>query len=794
MGKWLFNPISGQLDQAGASDTPPHASTHHTGGTDAIAPNNISAQWALVTRSHQFFTTSTYTLAEGRNVQLDVTLTANNITGTITLPRLTTDSAQSGDEVFINLSTVAAGATLVIERYIWTGSSYIGSIETVVTTTTAGAWRFRLIGGFWTPQPVATHTHAASAITSGVLDNARINFAAPPAIGSTTRNTGAFTTLSAAPTSGSALTLTGGTVTASSPLIDATQTFNATTAVFTGSTSGTTLTVTAVSSGTIAVGMTLTSSGTITYGTRITALGTGTGGTGTYTISVSQNRSSATLTGTPQLHAASVSITDTSSGSESTAFRVLAGGSPIFEVLTKNPNGTGIAGIRITRPQASQNTNIFTIRSGVNADTIFGVSDDGSSGGRVFANQFDWGTSILQAGFIALGDATAMGFQGQPRLVRDAADVFGQRNTQFGTTNPQTYNIYNTWVSPGTNYERGFMRWSSNVFQFGTEKGGTGAARALEFQTDGTSRWSISTVGHILASATNTYDIGASAGNRPRNIFAAGYMLANTGFYFGLAGGAVGLEGSPSEGIMRLYADVGFARLQFGGTSNLFPALKRSSTTLQVRLADDSAFAPLQSGNITIQSPVGTASILRVNSTAANATSGNSGPHAIEVYDSSGTLAAFIRGNGLVAGAAVGLSDDSTAAMSQSQGGFMLGQTSAIAWAASGQWWQAKDIGLRRNAANVLEVNNGTSGSFADLRFRAATMSGNLTLGSGNNLVLNTTTGTKIGTATDQKIGFFNATPVVQQAAVADATDATTVITQLNALLGRMRTLGLIAT
>jgi hypothetical protein len=57
-----------------------------------------------------------------------------------------------------------------------------------------------------------------------------------------------------------------------------------------------------------------------------------------------------------------------------------------------------------------------------------------------------------------------------------------------------------------------------------------------------------------------------------------------------------------------------------------------------------------------------------------------------------------------------------------------------------------------------------------------------------------TTTGTKIGTATTQKIGFYDTTPVVQPAAVADATDAATVITQLNALLAKLRTLGIIAT
>jgi hypothetical protein len=69
-----------------------------------------------------------------------------------------------------------------------------------------------------------------------------------------------------------------------------------------------------------------------------------------------------------------------------------------------------------------------------------------------------------------------------------------------------------------------------------------------------------------------------------------------------------------------------------------------------------------------------------------------------------------------------------------------------------------------------------------------------ITVSDGGNVVLGTTTGTKIGTATTQKLGFYNATPVVQPTAVADATDAATVITQLNALLAKLRTLGIIAT
>ena len=74
----------------------------------------------------------------------------------------------------------------------------------------------------------------------------------------------------------------------------------------TGSISGTTLTVTAVASGTLAVGQLVTlptagdQTGVITTGTRITALGTGTGGTGTYTVSASQTIASMAMSSTEQ--------------------------------------------------------------------------------------------------------------------------------------------------------------------------------------------------------------------------------------------------------------------------------------------------------------------------------------------------------------------------------------------------------------------------------------------------------------------------------------------------------------
>jgi len=75
------------------------------------------------------------------------------------------------------------------------------------------------------------------------------------------------------------------------------------TAVFTGTINnggagaGTILNVTGVTSGTLKVGMVLTG-GSITAGTFISAFTSGTGGIGTYVVSISQNRTSATYTGT----------------------------------------------------------------------------------------------------------------------------------------------------------------------------------------------------------------------------------------------------------------------------------------------------------------------------------------------------------------------------------------------------------------------------------------------------------------------------------------------------------------
>lgn len=113
---------------------------------------------------------------------------------------------------------------------------------------------------------------------------------------------------------------------------------------------------------------------------------------------------------------------------------------------------------------------------------------------------------------------------------------------------------------------------------------------------------------HLLASTDNTYDIGASGATRPRSIYAgtevrAPAMWVGTGPWVQFS--------APSTGVLTLIdnAGTGFNRIQFGGTTSSFPALKRNSTGIDVRLADDSGYAPLTASTITATSFVGSFSV-----------------------------------------------------------------------------------------------------------------------------------------------------------------------------------------
>jgi hypothetical protein len=121
-------------------------------------------------------------------------------------------------------------------------------------------------------------------------------------------------------------------------------------AVFTGSTSGTTLTVTAITNGALAVGQVLFGVG-VTQETVITALGTGTGGIGTYTINLSQTNASQQMNSatagaiiTGAIAGTTLTVSAVSSGTLAAGMTIQGAGITANTIITALGTGTGGAG------------------------------------------------------------------------------------------------------------------------------------------------------------------------------------------------------------------------------------------------------------------------------------------------------------------------------------------------------------------------------------------------------------------------------------------------------------------
>ena len=107
-----------------------------------------------------------------------------------------------------------------------------------------------------------------------------------------------------------------------------------------------------------------------------------------------------------------------------------------------------------------------------------------------------------------------------------AANTLALRN---GTA-AQQLNIYETYTD-ASNYSRGFVGFfGGTTFAVGADATGTGTGRSVRIQANGTGtsiflrssgtdRWQLDGNGHFIASTDNTYDIGASGANRPRDFF-----------------------------------------------------------------------------------------------------------------------------------------------------------------------------------------------------------------------------------------------------------------------------------
>lgn len=106
------------------------------------------------------------------------------------------------------------------------------------------------------------------------------------------------------------------------------------------------------------------------------------------------------------------------------------------------------------------------------------------------------------------------------------------RTGYFGTSV-----FVNNVFTDASNYERGFARFVSNIFELGAEKAGTGVNARLRLRGDvggvlistgGTDRWSFNATGDFLSQdGDNLHNIGASSSNRPASIFVGSTVHVN---------------------------------------------------------------------------------------------------------------------------------------------------------------------------------------------------------------------------------------------------------------------------
>lgn len=195
--------------------------------------------------------------------------------------------------------------------------------------------------------------------------------------------------------------------------------------------------------------------------------------------------------------------------------------------------------------------------------------------------------SIANDGYVQIGDYTSQGYSSNLVFIRASgatrATTFSQSNTDFSITNP---NGKFNFSSGGGITNNGML----------TIKSDGGNILSLRDSTNVEKTYVTSTGSIVMAASSSCPDFAAS-------------LLRSTTIY--IAGNS--FVKSPSSGVITItdQPDTGFNRLQLGGTTSSFPAIKRNATAIDFRLADDTAYAPINSSNI-VATGDGTSDILKL--------------------------------------------------------------------------------------------------------------------------------------------------------------------------------------
>ena len=228
--------------------------------------------------------------------------------------------------------------------------------------------------------------------------------------------------------------------------------------------------------------------------------------------------------------AVKMNVTDTASAAASMLIDLQVGGTSQFHVLKSG----AIHAKRALFNLAAANVPIISVSNysltGSQADSMVDLAGTWDTSGTPTAIKLNMTDTASNASSLLMD--LQVGGASKFRVGKGAgaffeANLFEQRNG----TNAQAFRVYNTYTD-ASNYERGSVRWVGNGFKIGTEAGGTGTLRStvidgatVAFTIGGSGTiWTVNASGHFVAGADNTYDIGASAATRPRNLYMASWI------------------------------------------------------------------------------------------------------------------------------------------------------------------------------------------------------------------------------------------------------------------------------
>jgi hypothetical protein len=235
-------------------------------------------------------------------------------------------------------------------------------------------------------------------------------------------------------------------------------------------------------------------------------------------------------------------------------------------------NSAGTAAIVISSDALTLSARNYQIGNNSNLIQAFAGAPD-PNGSSILYTSIATTAQLYAHNFVSGTRANLTGTSGQLNISGSFAAGAGAGNFRPAGIE---YTINNSGAQTGT---------ATGIFLNATETALNGMGHNLmDLQVGGVSRFRVSNGGIIVSSS----NISTTAGS----------IYAANGYSIGWSGGSQ--FSSSTDGIINLLNSGfnNFNRLNFGGTTNAFPAIKRNGAAIDFRLADDSAFCSINTLDI----------------------------------------------------------------------------------------------------------------------------------------------------------------------------------------------------